>query len=118
MERYWNDTSNMSRLRTLLEQQLATNGKGYVNGSMRTRLPNTSNIMFPGLKASSLITKLPGIAVATGSACSSALPEASHVLTAMGLSDEEAYASVRFSLGRTTTDVEIEQAVKLILKEL
>jgi len=117
-ERYWNDTSEISRLRTLLEQQLTTNGKGYVNGSVKTRLPNTSNIMFPGLKASTLLTKVPELAIATGSACNSALPEASHVLKAMGLSDEEAYASVRFSLGRTTTEEEIEKAVQLIMKEL
>ena len=114
VERYWEDTSHISKLRTMLEQMLTYNGKGYVNGSIKNRLPNTSNILFPGLKAASLITKIPNIAVATGSACSSALPEPSHVLKAMGLSDEEAYSSVRFSIGRSTTQQDIEIAAQSI----
>jgi cysteine desulfurase len=55
---------------------------------------------------------LPKIAMATGSACSSALPEPSHVLTAMGLKEKEAYSSIRFSLGRFTTGDEIESVIE------
>ncbi len=116
MENLWDDSTRISRLRTLLEQILTTNGIGYVNGDIKNRLPNTTNIFFPGFKASTLITKLPGLAVATGSACSSALPEPSHVLKAMGLSDEQSYSSIRFSLGRNTTEDEIHKATEAILQ--
>lgn len=109
-DRYWDDTTNYSRLRTLLEQMVTYNELGFVNGSLKDRLPNTSNICFQGIKASSLLSALPNLALATGSACSSALPEPSHVLTAMGLTENEAYASVRFSLGRYTTEAEIMEA--------
>ena len=118
MDRYWEDTSRISSLRTLLEQLLTTNGRGYVNGAIKNRLPNTTNIFFPGLKAGNLLTKIPRLAVATGSACSSALPEPSHVLKAMGLSENEAFAAIRFSLGRETSEMEITEAAKLILQQL
>ncbi|MDQ3051333.1 MAG: cysteine desulfurase [Bacteroidota bacterium] len=115
---YWENTSGISALRTLLEQQLTTNGIGYVNGSIKNRLPNTSNILFPGIKADQLLIKLPGLAVSTGSACSSALPEPSHVLKAMGRNNEEAFASVRFSLGKETTREQIAAAADMILQQL
>ncbi len=114
-KKYWEDTSVMSSLRTVLEQMLTTNGSGYVNGSIKDRLPNTTNICFPGIKADTMLVKLPQLAIATGSACSSTLPEPSHVLKAMGLTDEEVYASIRFSLGRFTTQEEIKEAVNTIL---
>jgi cysteine desulfurase len=115
-EKFWDDTSRMSQLRTLLEQQLTDNGLGYVNGSVKNRLPNTSSICFPGTRASSLLASVPGIALSAGSACSSALPEPSHVLLAMGLTKEDALASVRFSLGRSTTIEEINQVVQVMKK--
>lgn len=117
-ENYWENSSRLSALRTLLEQILTTNGRGYVNGSVRNRIMNTTNIYFPGIKAEMLLTKIPELAVATGSACSSALPEPSHVLKAMGLNDREAYASIRFSLGRMTTETEINAVAKLILQHI
>nr|HMT30007.1 aminotransferase class V-fold PLP-dependent enzyme [Bacteroidia bacterium] len=107
MKRYWDDTSSMSYLRTILEQALTDNGRGYVNGSIKNRIPNTTSICFPGIKAATLLTKIPQIALATGSACSSALPSPSHVLKAMGMSEDECYSSVRFSLGRSTHKDEI-----------
>jgi len=117
-EKYWEDTSHFSEMRTLLEQILTTNGRGYVNGSIKNRVPNTTNICFPGIKASELISKIPTLSMATGSACSSALPEPSHVLKAMGLSDAECYSSVRLSVGRFTTREEIMLAVDLLAKAI
>lgn len=111
-DNYWAETAHISSLRTLLEQQLTENGRAFVNGNIRHRVCNTSNLCFPGIKASELITRLPQLAFSTGSACSSALASPSHVLMAMGLSEAEAYASVRLSLGRMTTEEEIERAVK------
>lgn len=103
----WDDNIKLSRLRTFLEQALTETGKVFVNGDMRNRLPNTTNLLFKNFKSEDVIKKLNGIAVATGSACTSALPEPSHVLLAMGLTDDESYSSIRFSLGRFTTEEEI-----------
>lgn len=111
-ENHWEETAHISSLRTLLEQQLTEKGRAFVNGSIRHRVCNTTNLCFPGIKASELITRLPQLAFSTGSACSSALPSPSHVLLAMGLSESEAYASVRLSLGRMTTEEEIESTAK------
>ena len=70
-----------------------------------------SNLCFSKIKAEQLITKVPELAISTGSACSSALPEPSHVLKAMGVTDELAYASVRFSLGKYTTEEDVDFCV-------
>ena len=108
---YWEESSRLSKLRTRLEQQLSDIG-AKINGNMKDRLPNTTNLFFPGIRASKIISRLTNISVATGSACSSALPEPSHVLLAMGLSEEDAYSSIRFSLGRFTTEEEIDKVVE------
>jgi cysteine desulfurase len=108
--RYWDDSSSISKMRTALEQMLTDDGFGFINGNTRNRIYNTTNIAFPGIKASTLISRLPEIELSTGSACSSAIPEPSHVLKAMGCSDELAYASVRLSLGRWNTMDEILSA--------
>lgn len=112
--RFWDDSSLISKLRTLLEQMLTDDGFGFINGSIRNRVYNTTNISFPGIRSSELITNLPDIEFSTGSACSSALPEPSHVLIAMGLSEEQAYSSVRFSLGRLNNMDEVLAAGKRI----
>ena len=114
----WDDAQRISQLRTMLEQQLTDLGNSFVNGSIRDRLPNVTNISFQGVKADSLITKIPDIAVSTGSACISAIPEPSHVLKAMGIPDEMAYSSVRFSLGKFTTKEEIEFASQKIKEKI
>jgi cysteine desulfurase len=111
-QEWWNDGQRISAFRTRLEQELEVCAGIRINGSIRDRLPNTSNIMLPGIKADQLIRRAPLLALATGSACTSAIPEPSHVLKAMGLSAEEAYSSVRISLGRMTTGDEIDYTVK------
>lgn len=114
----WEDSQRTSQLRTMLEQSLLAIGNVFVNGSMKNRLPNVSNLCFQDKKADELIAKLPDIAFSTGSACTSAIAEPSHVLKAMGLSDEMAYSSVRFSLGKFTTKEEIEIATKSIIEKI
>jgi cysteine desulfurase len=111
----WEFSTTTSRLRTILEQGLTEGGNVFINGSVKNRLPNVSNLCFAGIKADDLITHLKDIAVSSGSACSSALAEPSHVLKAMGLSDEMAYASIRFSLGKYTTEEEIDYAITTVL---
>jgi cysteine desulfurase len=117
----WEDAQRISRLRTALEQNLLSLKNVFVNGSIRHRLPNVSNLSLQYIKADSLIAKIPDIAVSTGSACTSAIPEPSHVLRAMGVPDEMAYSSIRFSLGRFTTKEEIDsvsEKIKAKIKEM
>ena len=86
-----------------------------VNGELGHRLPGNLNLCFAGIDAGALLTSLPEIALSTGSACSSAVPEPSHVLRAIGLSREEAHSSVRFGLGRFTTQEEIDFAAQRVI---
>jgi cysteine desulfurase len=113
-KKMWEEGERISKLRTLLEQSLTETGKNFINGSIRNRLHNTTNITFNRINSGTFIKELPDIAVATGSACTSAIPEPSHVLKSMGLSDEEANSSIRFSLGRFTTEEEITFAIEKI----
>lgn len=90
----------------------------YQNGAQAPRLPNTLSVTFPGVQARDLMARAPLLAVATGSACTSARPEPSHVLRAMGLSQADAGATLRFSLGMPTTKAEIDQALVYLAKAL
>ncbi|MGA8075572.1 MAG: cysteine desulfurase family protein [Candidatus Acidiferrales bacterium] len=87
-----------------------------VNGDRSRRVANTTNITFAGAEGESLVIALDlrGVACSTGAACSSGAVEPSHVLTAIGLTPEEGRSSVRFSLGRTTLDAEIDFAVNAV----
>jgi cysteine desulfurase len=82
-----------------------------VNGSLKHRLPNNLNVAFAGLEGESLLAGLNDVAVSSGAACTSANPEASHVLKAIGVPDILARASLRFGLGRWTTSEEIDYVV-------
>ncbi len=112
-EEMLNDASRILALRNSLEQQIAAIDRVQINGNREHRLFNTSNICFSGHRSETIIRQLPRIAVALGSACTSALAEPSHVLKAMGLSDSDSYSSIRFSLGKYTTDEEIMEVVRL-----
>jgi len=83
-----------------------------IHGDRGNRLATTTNLRFPGIDARALIRDMHDVAVSTRSACSSGSSEPSHVLKAMGLSDEEAFASIRFSLGRFTTKEEIDRTIE------
>jgi cysteine desulfurase len=108
----WNDGVIQSKLRTRLEQYLLDLGQVYINGNTRDRLPNTTNLSILGIRADELIVALKDIAFSAGSACTSALPEPSHVLQAMHVSTAMALGSVRFSLGRGNTEEEIDYTIK------
>ena len=105
------DHERIKRLRDFLEESLLKIEGTFVNGSVEKRLYNTSNICFPKVNSENLILALQTISVSNGSACSSVMTEPSYVLKALGLSDEDALGSIRFSLGRFTTFEEIEQAI-------
>lgn len=110
----WDDSIRISKLRTKLEQHLCDLPNVFINGSTRHRLFNVTNITFQGIRSETLINKIPNIALAMGSACTSAIAEPSHVLKAMGMSDEDSYSAVRFSLGKYTTEAEINEVIEIV----
>jgi cysteine desulfurase len=106
------EAERLRALRDRLEARIGERVPGtWINGASADRLPNTSSIGFRGIDARTLIREMRDIAVSTRSACSTGAQRASHVLRAMGLNDAEAYACVRFSLGRFTSAEEIETTV-------
>jgi cysteine desulfurase len=106
------DSERILILRDKLESGLLKISGSSINGSDKSRMFNVSNICFHGFDANVMIGRLQNIAVSNGSACSSTIFEPSHVLTAMGLSSDDAYSSIRFSLGKFNTNQEVEEAVK------
>jgi len=86
----------------------------YVNGDLERRIPGNLNVSFNFVEGESLIMAIKDVAVSSGSACTSASLEPSYVLRALGRSDELAHSSIRFTLGRFTTEEEIDYAVKLL----
>ncbi|HET6993764.1 MAG TPA: IscS subfamily cysteine desulfurase [Chitinophagaceae bacterium] len=108
-----NELNKIKKLRDRLETDLLQIEGSSLNGDKNKRLPNVTNIAFKYAEGDSLIMAInKNIAVSSGAACSSATPEPSHVLKAMGLDDESANSSIRFSLGRFTTGEEIDYVVE------
>jgi cysteine desulfurase len=108
---------NVSELRDSLERELLKLPNTSLNGDSENRIYNTTNICFKDQDANVLIGRMKNIAISNGSACSSAVVDPSHVLKAMGLNDEDSFASLRFSLGKYNTLEDIETVVNKI-KEL
>jgi cysteine desulfurase len=106
--------STITEMRDYLESELLKLPNTFLNGDSDNRIFNTSNICFKGQDANILIGRMKNVAVSNGSACSSAVVEPSHVLRAMGLSDDEAFASLRFSLGKYNNYNEIDAVLKFI----
>ena len=88
----------------------------HVNGHPERRLPGVSNLSFGFVEGESLMMGMKGIAVSSGSACTSASLEPSYVLKAIGVGDELAHSSIRFGIGRFNTDEEIEYAVEQVVR--
>ena len=86
----------------------------YVSGDMNHQIPGITNISFNFVEGESLIMSLPDIALSSGSACTSASLEPSYVLRALGLNDELAHSSLRFSIGRFTTEENVDQAISSV----
>ncbi|NHI01291.1 MULTISPECIES: IscS subfamily cysteine desulfurase [Oceanimonas] len=105
------------RIRTLrdrLYQGVKDIEEVYVNGDLEQRVPGILNISFAYVEGESLMMALKDLAVSSGSACTSASLEPSYVLRALGLNDELAHSSIRFSIGRFTTEEEVDYAVRLV----
>lgn len=108
------DAERISNLRNELENELLKIEGTFVNGKTDNRIFNTTNICFRGNDANVMIGRMKNVAVSNGSACSSAVIEPSHVLVSMGMSDDDAFASIRFSLGKFNTESEVKAVVKII----
>jgi cysteine desulfurase len=111
------DTERLAMLRDRLENAVLERIPGSgVNGSRWNRVPNTTNIYFDGIDGEAMVIALDlrGFAVSTGAACSSGALSPSHVLKAIGLSDERARASMRFSLGRGNTAGQVDALIEAI----
>jgi cysteine desulfurase len=86
-----------------------------VNGDLDHRLPGNLNVGFIGVEAETVLLRLPGLGLSVGSACSATHSEPSHVLKALGLSDEQAHATLRFGLGRGTSREELDEAIDALV---
>lgn len=105
------EAKRLSAMRDRLEKELLTIEEAYVNGSTESRLPHVTNISFKFVEGEGLMMGVKDIAVSSGSACTSASLEPSYVLKSLGLDDELAHSSLRFGLGRFTTDEEIDYTI-------
>lgn len=111
------EAERISQLRDRLRAGIFASLHGvYENGHLTRKLPNTLNLSFENVDGELLLAGLRGLAVSSGAACTSALPVPSHVLRAMGVSDTLAHASLRFSLGRWTTEDEIDRATARVVE--
>jgi cysteine desulfurase len=109
------DYEKVKILRDKLEYGISQNiSEVKINGNFENRLPNLTNISFGGVDGEILLDSFREIAISSGSACTSASVEPSYVLKAIGLSDELAYSSIRFSLGKYTTEEEIDFTIKYV----
>ncbi|PKF63573.1 IscS subfamily cysteine desulfurase [Psychromonas sp. psych-6C06] len=106
------------KLRTRLLEGVSDMEEVYVNGSMDSRIAGNINISFNYVEGESLVMALKDLAVSSGSACTSASLEPSYVLRAIGRDDELAHSSIRFSIGRFTTEAEIDYAIKIIRENI
>ena len=110
------ENQRLSNLRDKMLQAIKYSHPDVIlNGSIDQRLAHNLNLCFPGMEAESLIMKMKDIACSTGSACSSANLEPSHVIKALGYGNELAHSAIRFSLGRFNTEEEIEIAIAEVI---
>jgi len=113
------EMGRLADLRDRLEAGVVDGLNGCsVNGSRTHRLPGTTNLSFAGIEGNALLASLPDLAVSTGSACTSAHPQASPVLLAMGVQPALAKASLRLSVGRFTTTEDVDRAAVRIVEEV
>jgi cysteine desulfurase len=106
------EAARLSALRDKLESALTVLEESYVNGNVQHRLPHVANISFKYVEGEGLMMAMKDLAVSSGSACTSASLEPSYVLKGLGLSDDLAHSSIRFGLGRFTTEEEVDFAVE------
>jgi cysteine desulfurase len=112
------EAPRLAQLRDRLWRALQAIPGARLNGAEAGRAPHVLNVSFPGVDGESLRLALQDLAVSAGSACNADSPEASHVLTGMGLSDAVAASALRFSVGRYTTENEVARAAQRVAAEV
>jgi len=112
------ENERIRMLRDKLLKGLSEIEEVYVNGDLEQRVPHNLNISFNYVEGESLIMAIKDIAVSSGSACTSASLEPSYVLRALGRNDELAHSSIRFTVGRFTTEEEVDYAVVLLHRKI
>ncbi len=112
------DNDRVRALRDKLLAGLSAIDETYVNGDLQARVPHNLNMSFNFVEGESLMMAMKGIAVSSGSACTSASLEPSYVLRALGRPDELAHSSIRFTIGRFTTEADIDATVALVTRNV
>ena len=112
------ENERVRKLRDRLLKGLQDIEATYVNGDMELRVPHNLNISFAYVEGESLIMAIKDVAVSSGSACTSASLEPSYVLRALGRNDELAHSSIRFTIGRFTTEEEVDYTIELLHKKI
>jgi cysteine desulfurase len=112
------ENARIKKLQKRLLDGLTEIDETYINGDLDKRVPHNLNISFNYVEGESLIMAIKGIAVSSGSACTSASLEPSYVLRALGRSDELAHSSIRFSIGRFTTEKDVDYTIELLKEKI
>jgi cysteine desulfurase len=118
MQEMESEAKRLSALRDKLQNELTVLEESYVNGNTEHRLPHVANISFKYVEGEGLMMAMKDLAVSSGSACTSASLEPSYVLKSLGLSDDLAHSSIRFGLGRFTTEEEVDYAIEVTKKSV
>jgi cysteine desulfurase len=118
MKEMESEAKRLSVLRDKLQKSLLELEESYVNGNIEHRLPHVANISFKYVEGEGLMMAMKDLAVSSGSACTSASLEPSYVLKSLGLSDDLAHSSIRFGLGRFTTEEEVDYAIDITKKSV
>jgi cysteine desulfurase len=118
MQEMESEAKRLSALRDKLQVALTVLEESYVNGNVEHRLPHVANISFKYVEGEGLMMAMKDLAVSSGSACTSASLEPSYVLKSLGLSDDLAHSSIRFGLGRFTTEEEVDYAIEVTKKSV
>jgi cysteine desulfurase len=118
MQEMESEAKRLSALRDKLQTSLLELEESYVNGNVEHRLPHVANISFKYVEGEGLMMAMKDLAVSSGSACTSASLEPSYVLKSLGLSDDLAHSSIRFGLGRFTTEEEVDYAIEVTKKSV
>lgn len=108
------ENERIAKLRNMLLDGFKDMEEVYINGDMEHRIPGNLNISFNYIEGESLIMAIKELAVSSGSACTSASLEPSYVLRALGRNDELAHSSIRFTIGRFTTEEDVQRAIELL----
>jgi cysteine desulfurase len=118
MQEMESEAKRLSAMRDRLQKSLLELEESYVNGNVEHRLPHVANISFKYVEGEGLMMAMKDLAVSSGSACTSASLEPSYVLKSLGLSDDLAHSSIRFGLGRFTTEEEVDYAIEVTKKSV